>query len=189
MAKQLTVLERLENLERGNESLDKKLDATFNQIRSQMSNAMEVVEGTVGILSEATPDLPSKIDERMKANREKRKIALIEQEVKQMAQMVEMGVLKVVNAVSPTSLIVARTFDDSGEVMGIGREQFEYTRLHPSIAPEFLAKEVGFVYTATNGRKIEVLEIYDIVPQNEVKTVRADASGNPAPVETPSTES
>ncbi len=182
MAKQLTVLERIENLEQSRDSLDKKLDVTFNQIRGQVSNAMEVIEATVGTLAESTSELEKKIDEKMKANREKRKQAQIEQENKQLSQMIEMGVLKVADTISAASLFVVRTFDAQGEVLGIGREQVEFSRIHPSVSSEFLGKEVGFIFES-GGRKIEVLEIYEILPSKEVATAPI------TPVEAVSTES
>ena len=188
MAKQLTVLERIENLERAEENSSNKLDEAFNQLRGQLSSAMEVVESVVAVLGEVTPDLEKRVDAKMKEKREARKAAKVAQEAKQVVQMVEMGVIKPAATINSNSFIVGRTLNKEGELVGTGREQFEFGQLHPSIQGSFLGKEVGYVFEA-QGSRLEVLEVYDIVPQNEVKTSTLDASLNPAPVTPPASVS
>jgi hypothetical protein len=175
MAPQLTVLQRLENLERANQELDQKLNTTFDRLRSQVAYVMEVVDALTVVFKDGTaeltpiPDLETLVETKLLARREQRKKERVEQENKQLANLVEMGVVKPAEKITANSLIVGRSFDSKGEVVGIGREQFEFGNLHPSVKDQFMGKEVGFLFES-NGNKLEVLEIYEIQPQNEVKT-------------------
>ena len=179
MAPQLTVMQRIENLEKVNAELDQKLNSTFDKLRGQVGYVMEVVDALSTVLKQGvvgTADFDATVEKALLARREERKQERLAAENKQMANLVEMGVVSPSNSITPNSLLVGRSFDKNGEVQGIGREQFEFVNLHPQVKEQFLGKEVGFVFEA-NGNKMEVLEIYEIKPQNEEKSM---------PVATPS---
>ncbi len=188
MAPALTVMQRIERLEQNNTELNEKLATTFDRTRGQLGYVMEVVEAFTSVVAtdpEFATNLESKIEANLLAKREVRKQERRDQENKQLASMVEMGVVKPSETITTNSLIVGRSFDAQGEVQGIGREQFEYGNLHPSAKESFLGKEVGFIYEV-NGNKMEVLEIYEITPQNEVKASPVSgATETPLPPATP----
>lgn len=178
----MTVLQRIEQLEKSNRDLNDKLASTFDRTRNQVAYVMEVVEAVTEVVNKEGPieKFDTKVEASMTAKREVRKAERVAQENKQLADMVEMGVIKPANNITESSLIVGRSFDAQGEIQGIGREQFEFGNLHPEVKPKFLGQEVGFVFEA-NGSKMEVIEIYEITPQNEVKTTPVVNTNVPPP--------
>src|SRR6266478_5317875 len=99
---QLTVMQRLENLEKSGEEFDQKLNATFDKLRNQVGYVMEVVDALTTVLKEGTAagqpaplsNLELSVEAALLAKREARKKDRVDQENKQLANLVEMGVIK-----------------------------------------------------------------------------------------------
>jgi hypothetical protein len=180
MAPQLTIMQRLENVEKTQQNGQQMTEGMFNQFRTALTTAMETLDATMAVLSDLNPEVPvaDKVQEKVKAKRHERLVAQSEQEKSQLEQLVKAGVVRVSETIAENSILVARIFDANGEVTGVGRTQLEVNRLNPSIRPNFLGQGVGYVYEAESKDKLEVLEVYEVVPQS----AEAAAPGTPAEV-------
>lgn len=174
MAPQLTILQRVENLERKTNEVSSKLDGVFEQFRSSLGASMEVIEGLIGVVQDMRPPDVSVIQlvqDKVEASRAAKREAKMEQEKQQVAQLVETGVLKVTDTITERSFLVGRSFDPAGNIAGLPRQQFEFSQLHPDVKAKFLGQGPGFSFASETGEKLEILEVYEIVQQEEVKTV------------------
>lgn len=186
MDKPLTVLQRVERLERFANEIDTKVDSILTSVRNSLTTAMEVVDAMVTTLSSEMDavytelnkqnsvfptkcGLEVKLETVVKEKRQKVLTVNAEKEKEQLDQMVKLGVLKMVDVVGPSSLMVCRLFDKEGNLVGAGRNQIDFMHLTDEAKPKMIDQGVGFVLEM-GGEKLEVIEIYETVPQSETKT-------------------
>ncbi len=141
--KQLTVLERVNNLEKALSLTQNNNDEVSNSLRQSMQGALELLDA----LTYCVDGGAAKVEATLKARRAERAAQRVEQEKAQVEQLVGQGVLKVSEAITATSFIVG---------------QLEYARLVEGVGEKFLGQSVGFTFTLDNGDKFEVLEVYEI---------------------------
>ena len=180
MAKPLTVLERLELVEKKEEGLSQSFDLTLNQVRAGMSNSMEFNVALINVLEEANivPEIAKKVQEKIDSNREKRAEAVVNQEKTQRETLIKMGVLKPTDKISETSLIIARMRDAKGEVIKPDFRSIEFNGLIESVRPAFLGQGVGFIFKPEDAVALEVLEIYEINTNQESSAKFEDLPSN-----------
>ncbi len=194
MTKTLTVLERLELVEKNTSRVQEGLDGLFTQFRGSLQSQMEIVEAVIETCKAADPEFINKVQAQIEAKRAERVAAREEQERKQLEAMVTAGVLKTSDVVTAESVVVGRVFDKDGAVAQ-ARLQRELGSFSAEIQTALVNQGVGFVYEAPTTEKFEVLEVYEIVKEApkamEEAVAPADASavGTAAPAETVSVES
>lgn len=171
-----TVLERLQATEANVQRLQESVDGLFVNLRNSLQAQMEVMEAIIEVAKVSDPEVESKMQKVIETKRLEREVAKAEQEKKQVEQLVEAGILKQAELVSPDSVVVGRIFNKNGEVTGAGRVQSEYGRYTEACQKAILGQGVGFVYETEQAEKFEILEIYDVVQD------RTGAGGSPSPV-------
>jgi len=181
MEKPLTVLERIERMEKSLKDVNKSFDLTLEQVRGSLHSAMEVVDALVSVFGDLKlcEDLPTKLGAKIEEKRKLRIEERVAQEDKQLATLVENGILSVTDKVVKESVVVVRVFSEDGTLAGgIPKRQVDFSQLNPQVQSALLDQEVGFVLELDSKEKLEVVEIYQI-NQKQPETVEA------APVETP----
>lgn len=184
--KQLPVLQRLSNLEGSLDQTGRAMDTMFQQLRNSLGSTADVFDSFVTLLSKEFPekDLETKLRAAVVEKEKTRALEKSEQQKANLASLVTAGVLKPVDVVTEHSVLVARIFDKDGAVTGTGRLQLEFSQLLEPLKPRFLGQGVGFMYETDNQEKFEVLEIYDVVPEDQ-RTLKAVP--DTAPVTAPTT--
>lgn len=175
--KPVSVVERINILERRQEGLDKSLDLTLNQVRGTLASAMEVLDATVGVLSELNlvEDLPGKVQAKIESNRAARKASQIAQARTERKALVDNGVLAVAEEVSLESVMVVKVTNAEGQIVGPDEQAIEFSQVHEHLRSNFLGQKVGFTFEAGPAEKIEILEIYNVIDQSEKKAEAAPA--------------
>jgi len=183
-----TVLGRLDTHEKQIEELDKTMTSVFTQFQNQVRSQLELLEGMLEALKETDPEMDKKVSAKIEAKRLARLQERADQEKAQIESLVTSGVLRVTDKAKAGTVLVGRIFQPDGTVFGAGRNQVEYDRLNEETKLALVDKEVGFVHESEDKSKFEVLEIYEVVPQEAPKTAApalAVVPETPAPVVEP----
>lgn len=184
--KQLPVLQRLSNVESSLDQTGRAMDAMFQQLRNSLGSTADVFDSFVTLLSKEFPekDLETKLRAAVVEKEKARALEKSEQQKANLASLVTAGVLKPVDTVTEHSVLVARIFDKDGTVTGTGRLQLEFSQLLEPLKPQFLGQGVGFMFETDNKEKFEILEVYDVVPEDQ-RTLKAVPDSAPATATVP----
>lgn len=175
------LLERLDALERGfdqlNEASAARVAQLGSQIRGSLGNVVEVLTAIIKLKGEDFDKAVEVEVERARSERAKENLARAQA---MLQNLVDTGAYVKSEIVTEDSLIVAREFDKSGDLLGLGRSQVEFKQFNTEVQAFLLGKHPGTLWEGPDGQ-LEVMEIYKPnptppaaeVPAPEVKASEA----------------
>ncbi len=188
MAKVLTILDRITNLEAALNQVQQMSDSNVGQFRGALSNAVEVVAALIDV--QGGKELDAKVQAKMDERRDARIAEQAKKAEDVLNTLLENGTLVVADVIGLDSVLTGREFDTEGNVTPPGYVQVQYAQLTDAAKAGLLGKGAGFVYE-NNGPKFEITGVYNFTSKAAVTPPLKEEALAPAeaPVEAaPATE-
>ncbi len=182
MAKVLTILDRINNLEAAANQLQQMSDENLGQFRGALSNVVEVVAALIDV--QGGSDLDNKVQAKVNERREARMAEQAKKAADVLTTLLEQGTLVPADAVTEASVITGREFDKDGEIIPPGYVQVQFSQLSESAKKALLGQTVGFTFEA-NGPKFELTGVYAFAPPKAPEELKAapEPQATPEPVQ------
>lgn len=145
-------------LQEGLPKLIRSIGEQINRTNEQTSTALTQYDAVVSaIVAIVGPDLvTAKLNEQTLA----REVANAEATKARNAKLVEEGILEPVESVDTTSVVVVSESKPDGSPQGAGWFTVPVDNQTEELKAAFVGKLVGQEFTAPNGNKVKILEIY-----------------------------
>lgn len=132
----------------------------LQNIQAQFSQSVEILDALVENFGIET------VEKTVVANRRQKAIAKSTEETKQVAALIEQGVLKATTKVAEHNMLVFKeTKPDGTPNEPVSRVQFMYEQLQEQFRTQLIGKAVGEKLASPGGNIFELAEIYEVVPQ------------------------
>jgi len=155
-----------------------QLIGMVQNLQSQFSQSVEILDALVQNFGVEV------VENTVIANRRQKAITKSEEEQKQMATLIEQGVMKPVSVVGERTLVVFKEQTPDGKpTEPVSRVQFMFEQLQPQFREQLTGKGAGTVITSPAGNTFTVQEVYEIVAKEDVALKTEGSSENTAPVE------
>lgn len=172
----VNALERLDQVEKTIANLTSAINNSLMTLNNQTNAQGEVLEAVVAVLGNES------IDEKIKELRVQKATEAMEAEKSALEALKASGEIVATQKVTDKSVIVGKEFNQDGSVRVPGRVQVAFQRIDAKFQPDLLGKEVGNTIDLPEGRKFEIVEIYEVAPKKEEPVAEA------APAEPSKTE-
>lgn len=167
--KNVPMVNRVDDLESRQDNSDKTLNTLFDKFAGFAENTNDSLSALIAVFKDADVEFENKFMAKLNGIRLDKLKAKVEQEKKQIEHAVESGVLRASDAIGPNSLVIGRLWNKEGVVQEPGRVQISATDGFTSdeIKAKFVGQSAGYIYEAPTGEKLEVMEVYDLVPESD----------------------
>jgi hypothetical protein len=160
-----SAMQRVEQLEQ----IVPQIIRATQQTQAQFSQSIEILDAVVQILG------PEAVEKAIAENRRERAKLTVADQLKKLEEDLASGALVKVDSITENSLIVFSESTPDGKPLDPDRTQLNFSTLVPQFKEELLLKGPGAKITSPNGNTFEVMEVYDVVPEDQ----------RPKPVEAP----
>ncbi|WNM70296.1 hypothetical protein [Myxococcus phage Mx1] len=157
-----TVLERLDLVEESLGSLASFSQKELTLLKSRVLSVVEILNAVIKASGDGFEEKVQAELEKAQANRDQERIV---REKALLESLVRAGAYAPAQKIGPLSLVVVREFNERGETLS-DRVQAKFSQFGPEAQTALLDKEVGYVLDLPGG-KLEVIEIYDLVPETK----------------------
>ena len=165
-------LERISNLEKFSAKVVESVDGSFKTVAKDLQDCNSNIEGLDrlirAIIEVSGPEFNTKVTEQIKATR----IAELEAQSASSAASVKMyvaeGKLKVADTVlNDTDILIVTQKDGNGDLKYPVRNHLALVQFIPAVKELLMNKKVGETVSLPDGGTVEILEVYEVVPQDE----------------------
>jgi hypothetical protein len=167
-----SALERIETLETEVPRIVAGVNNGFVNVEQRLNENTEIMNAIAELVGQDS--VAAKVAE----NRLKRAEAAAQMQADGLAKALVDGHVTMVTTIGEKTIIVGKSFDKDGNIEPPGRVQMDYGKVKPEFKEQFLGKPVGTIIDTPTGGKLEVTELYEIVPP----APPAENTDAPAPV-------
>lgn len=166
----LTLLEKYSKLEAEHNQTRQFAEHHINKLQAALGNLVELLAAMMRLQGEGTE---ARVEEEIQAGRRRRAEAQLAKAQGVLQSLIDSKQLVVSETITKNSLLVGRPKTETGELIGLGTAQLEFSQFDDAAQADLLGKGVGAITKIPEG-SFEVTAIY--VPNPEAPKAEAPAA-------------